>query len=63
MPTLYCKQITYQGIDRVSKESCRGIDALRFSEGQLGLPPQQKSKSKSLATGFAMKSLLTMELS
>jgi hypothetical protein len=40
MPTLHCKQMTYQGIDRVSKESSRGIDALRFSEGQLGRLPR-----------------------
>jgi hypothetical protein len=30
MPTLLCKQMTYEGIDRVSKESFRGIDHSRL---------------------------------
>jgi hypothetical protein len=51
MPTLHCKQMTYQGIDRVSRESCRGIDhsgLLRHNTAVAGRKPAANANQENI---------------
>jgi hypothetical protein len=53
-PTLHCKQTTYQGIARVSKEKCRSIDCQALRERQLEAPATLGGSMKGLALDLTM---------